>query len=135
MTDATETHSTTQAVDEVKKALVAEMVKALYESRLDDAQYELNEVIKLTQRGPEDPSILVFRTLIAIQRGQPTEALCYLNNLEGVDCEDLRALCMHCCGDPLWEGIAANLAENSPKPHVREAMNRLRGVGPVVDAT
>jgi hypothetical protein len=114
-------------VNDENVAVVTSMVQALCAGRLEEAEHKLAEVGEACGRSPDDENILVFRVLIAVQKGAALEALCYLNNLEHDPRPELRALCMNRLGDPLWQGLASELAESSPKPRVRDAMNVLLG--------
>jgi type III secretion protein HrpB1 len=89
------------------------MMLALRENQLDQASCELESLRVLTGRGPEDADILVFRVLIAIQRGQAREALQYLSELGEGSHPELRVLCLHSLQDPYWEGLAQEVADAS----------------------
>jgi hypothetical protein len=107
---------TAVAVDPVRE-VVAEtasaIMRALREDELDVASCELESLRSLVGRSSDDADILLFRVVIAIQRGQAREALLYLNDL-GEDCHPaLRVLCLYSLQDPYWEGLARELADSS----------------------
>jgi hypothetical protein len=118
---------TTMPVNPVRE-LVAEtasaMMQALHDNQLDAASRELESLRSLTGRSADDSDILLFRVVIAIQRGQAREALQCLNEL-GEDCHpELRVLCLYSLQDPYWEGLARELAESS-RPGVAAAMMKM----------
>ncbi|TKC87904.1 hypothetical protein FAZ69_16700 [Trinickia terrae] len=101
---------------------ISSILHALGDDNLDQAHAQIDNLIELTGLSPDHPDILVFRVLLYIQRGQAIDALHYLNELDEQHCPDLRVMCMYFLGDPFWEGLATELAENDPRPHVRESM-------------
>jgi len=106
------------------------MFDAINNHRLDEAEIWLERLRDLNQMSADHPDILAFRSLIAIQRGQATEALCHMNGLDDDHAPDVKVMCMFFAGDPLWEGLAADLAERSPDPTIRETMATLLGRQP-----
>jgi len=98
------------------------MMEAIVAEDLDLAERELESLVARTGRSMDDPDVLYFRVLIAIQRGQSLEALRYLTAEFGEDAHpDLRVLCLYSIQDPLWEGLAQQLSE-SGEPATRRAM-------------
>jgi predicted Zn-dependent protease len=100
------------------------MMQALRENQLDQASCELESLRALTGRGPDDADILVFRVLIAIQRGQAREALQYLSELGEGSHPELRVLCLHSLQDPYWEGLAHEVA-NGSESAAAQAMSQM----------
>jgi hypothetical protein len=98
------------------------MMQALQQNQLDVAACELEAVRSLTGRTADDPDILLFRVIIAIQRGQSREALQYLNELGEDSHPELRALCLYSLQDPYWEGLAREVAD-STEPVAAAAMS------------
>lgn len=107
-----------------------EVADAIREGRLDEAEVALEALHVLD---PATEELLVFPVLIAIQRGMVREALQYIYALGEDRCPELKALCLNLLGDPLWEGEARALVENSPHAHVRRAMQLLLGQVPQED--
>jgi hypothetical protein len=114
--------SSTQAPASEGRELASALLHAIGDDRLDDAQRRLEELQELNGLPETHPDVLRFRVLIAIQRGQAKDALHYLNGLDAQLCPELRVLCMFFMQDPLWQGLAAELAENSADPEVRQSM-------------
>jgi type III secretion protein HrpB1 len=122
-----------QAVDplrEQRTETISSMLHALGDEQLDQAQAHLDRLIELTGLAPDHPDIVLFNVIIQIQRGQGLDALRYLNGLDEQHCPDVKALCMYFLQDPLWESLATDLADNDPRPHVRESMALLIGRRP-----
>lgn len=98
------------------------MMEAIVAEDLDLAERELEALVARTGRSMDDPEVLYFRVLIAIQRGQSLEALQYLTTEFGEEAHpDLRVLCLYSIQDPLWEGLAQQLSETGD-PATRRAM-------------
>ena len=111
---------------EQKAEIASAMLHALGDDELDRAQRLLEDLQELNGLTQDHPDILVFRVIIAIQRGQALDALQYLNHLGEEQCPpELRALCLFFIEDPVWQGLATELAENSPNPEVRRSMAAL----------
>jgi type III secretion protein HrpB1 len=106
-------------------AMASALLHAIGDERFDEAEMWLERLRELNQVSPEHPDILMFRTLIAIQRGQAVDALRYLNSLGEDICPDVRVLCLYFAQDATWEGLATELAEHSPHAHIRESMSLL----------
>jgi len=102
--------------------MAASLLAAIGDNRLDEAETLLERLRELNKISLDHPDILLFRTLIAIQRGQAIDALCYMNSLPDDIAPEVKVVCMYFAKDPMWEGLAADLAENSPHAHVRESM-------------
>jgi len=107
-----------------------DVADAIRQGRLDEAEIALEALHVLD---PATEELLVFPIMIAIQRGMVREALQYIYTLDDDRCPELKALCLNLVGDPVWEGEARALAENSPHPHVRRAMQQLLGQVPNED--
>jgi len=111
---------------EQKAEIASAMLHALGDDELDRAQRLLEDLQELNGLTQDHPDILVFRVIIAIQRGQALDALQYLNQLGEGECPpELRALCLFFIEDPVWQGLATELVENSPNPEVRRSMAAL----------
>ena len=117
------------AVTAAGPRLASELLDALGDNRLDAAEACLDALQALNELDADHPDILVFRSLIAIQRGRAVEALCHMNNLGGDIAPDVNVLCMVYARDPMWEGLATELAENSPREDIRQSMSLLLGRG------
>lgn len=116
----------TEATSEQKTELASALLHALGDDELDRADMLLEELRDLNGLTDHHPDILLFHVLISIQRGQAMDALHYLNQLgEGHYPPHLRVLCLFFIQDPVWQGLAADLAENSPDPEVRLSMANL----------
>jgi type III secretion protein HrpB1 len=113
-------------------ALASAMLHAIGDNRLDEAEVWLENLRQLNDVGDDHRDVLMFRVLIAIQRGQAVDALCYLNGLDENHCPDLKALCMYFAQDPMWEGLATDLADNSPDEQIRHSMALLINRSPAV---
>jgi type III secretion protein HrpB1 len=114
------------ATYEQKAEIASAMLHALGDDELDRAQRLLEELREANGLSEDHPDILVFRVIIAIQRGQALDALQYLTQLGEEQCPPhLRALCLFFIEDPVWQGLATELAENSPDPEVRSSMASL----------
>ncbi|HEX8956727.1 MAG TPA: HrpB1 family type III secretion system apparatus protein [Burkholderiaceae bacterium] len=103
------------------------MMSALQANDLEGAACNLESLRVLTGRAPDDADVLLFRVLIAVQRGQAREALHYLNDL-GEEHPELRALCLYSLREPYWEGLARRVAEDpaaSQRPGAAYAMQRM----------
>jgi len=107
----------TGAADALKAALAAD--------KLDVAELHLQELAELAGRPTDDPDVLLFRVIIMIQRGQALGALQMLNELGADRCPELRVLCLFVLRDPYWVGLAQEIAEAPPRPHVGVAMRQL----------
>jgi type III secretion protein HrpB1 len=107
-------------------ALAIQLVDAITENRLDEAETLLDELNALQ---PDTTEYLVFPVLIAIQRGFIKEALQYLNTLGENTAPELRALCLNILGDPSWNYHARDCLE-SDDPSVRKAMRELLQMAP-----
>jgi hypothetical protein len=107
-------------------ALAIQLVDAITENRLDEAEILLDELNALQ---PDTTEYLVFPVLIAIQRGFIKEALQYLNTLGENTAPELRALCLNILGDPSWNYHARDCLE-SDDPSVRKAMRELLQMAP-----
>jgi len=108
-------------------AIAAAMMDALVEDNLDEAEVWLECLREMNQLSPDHPDILTFSSLIAIQRGQATEALCHFNSLPDDTAPDLKVMCMYFAQDPTWEGTAHELADHSADPEVRRSMSQFLG--------
>jgi hypothetical protein len=116
-----------QVIRKNGRALAAAMLDAIGDNKLDEAGIWLDKLKKLNDLTEEHPDILRFRTLIAIQRGKVDDALAHLNTLPHNLVPDMRVMCMLYSGDPEWEGLAKDLADNSPNAEVRSTMSVLLG--------
>ncbi len=112
-------------------AQAREVAHAIRQGRLDDAEARLEEMHAMD---PATEDLLVFPIMIAIQRGRVRDALRHLYTLDDDRCPELKALCLHLVGDPLWEGEARALVDSSPHAYVRRAMRQLLGQLPHEDA-
>lgn len=101
------------------------MLHAFQADDLDRAERELETLADTTGRGPDDPDVLFFRVVIAIQRGQAREALQYLGGLGEDAPPELRVLCLYSMQDPYWEGLAREVAETTTEESTRVAMTRM----------
>ena len=116
----------TDVTREQKTELASALLHALGDDELDRADMLLDELREVNGLTDHHPDILLFHVLISIQRGQAMDALHYLNQLgEGQYPPHLRVLCLFFIQDPVWQGLAAELAENSPDPEVRRSMTHL----------
>jgi type III secretion protein HrpB1 len=115
------------ALRQQRTETISSMLHALGDEQLDQAQAHLDRLIELTGLPPDHPDIVLFSVMIQIQRGQGLDALRYLNSLDEQHCPDVKALCLYFLQDPLWESLATDLADNDPRPHVRESMALLIG--------
>lgn len=119
-------HTHADVASEQKTELASALLHALGDDELDRADMLLDELRELNGLTDHHPDILLFHVLISIQRGQAMDALHYLNQLgEGNYPPHLRVLCLFFIQDPVWQGLAADLAENSPDPEVRLSMANL----------
>lgn len=115
-----------EVTSEHKTELASALLHALGDDELDRADMLLEELRDANGFTDHHPDILLFHVLISIQRGQAMDALHYLNQLgEGQYPPHLRVLCLFFIQDPVWQGLAADLAENSPDPEVRLSMSNL----------
>lgn len=115
-----------EVTSEHKTELASALLHALGDDELDRADMLLEELRDVNGFSDHHPDILLFHVLISIQRGQAMDALHYLNQLgEGQYPPHLRVLCLFFIQDPVWQGLAADLAENSPDPEVRLSMSNL----------
>ncbi|WP_175865932.1 HrpB1 family type III secretion system apparatus protein [Burkholderia cepacia] len=107
---------------------VAQLGRTLIDSimggRLDDAEVLLE---RLCSAHPAARSLLIFPVAIAIRRGRPQDALHLVNGLHEDERPDLKALCLHALGDPLWHGYAVE-HQDSLDPDIRKAMRGLLGI-------
>ncbi|MBP0633614.1 MULTISPECIES: HrpB1 family type III secretion system apparatus protein [unclassified Cupriavidus] len=115
----------TDALRQHRTEVISAILHALGDNELDEAQAQIENLIELTKLPSDHPDILVFRVLVYIQRGEALNALHYLNGLDQQHCPDLRTLCLYFLEDPLWEGLATELAESDPRPHIRTSMGLL----------
>jgi len=111
----------TQSVAEAVCSSYTAMMNAIGDDMLDAADGHLDELTILSGRHPEHPDVMLFRTIIAIQRGCATEALQALNSIGEDFCLELRVLCLYSIQDPLWQGLAQDL-QNSADTRVAVAM-------------
>ena len=111
-----ETHHATDAA-----SMSQIVVDCIVENRLDEAEALLQ---KLNEAYPETRSQLVFPVMIAIQRGNATEAWQLVNGLPDDQCPELKALCLRRMKDPSWYGYAESCVDH-PDPNVRKAMRNL----------
>jgi hypothetical protein len=109
--------------------LASDLIEALRDARLDEAEQLLDELNRLA---PDTEEFLVFPVLIAIQRGFITEALQYLNSLGEDTAPELRALCLNILGDPTWHSHAQRCLD-SDDAYVRKAMRELLQMAPEED--
>ena len=107
--------------------LASQLLVALGDNHLDAAEACLDALQALRHLDADHPDLLVFRSLIAIQRGQAVDALCRMNNLGDDVAPDVKVLCMVYARDPMWEGLANELADNSPREEIRRSMSLLLG--------
>jgi hypothetical protein len=105
--------------------MASALLHAIGDEQLDEAEIWLERLRELNRVSQDHPDILMFRVLIAIQRGQSVDALRYINSLHEDTCPDVRALCLFFAQDPTWEGLATELAAHSPHQHIRESMAQL----------
>lgn len=115
------------AHDATGPRLASALLVALGDNQLDTAEACVDALQALHQLDADHPDLLVFRSLIAIQRGQAVDALCHMNNLGDDVAPDVKVLCMVYARDPMWEGLANELAESSPREDVRRSMSLLLG--------
>jgi len=113
--------------DEALAADAAAMAEAIRDGRLDEAEAMLESLRPLVE---EPAQLLVFSVVIAIQRGQPIEALRLLDGQDPRHAAPLQAMLLQLLGDPSWEGPAREAMEASPDAHVRLAMRQLCGLPP-----
>jgi hypothetical protein len=111
----------TQSVAEEICCSYTAMMDAIGDNMLDAADGHLDKLMILSGRHAEHPDVMLFRTIIAIQRGCAIEALQALNSIGEDFCPELRTLCLYSIQDPLWEGLAQDL-QNSADTRVAEAM-------------
>jgi type III secretion protein HrpB1 len=116
--DATETLHTTDAASMGKA-----VVDSIRDNRLDEAETLLQQ---LNDTYPHTRNLLVFPVMIAIQRGQATEAWQLVNGLPDDQSPELKALCLRLLKDPSWHGYAEASVDH-PDPYVRKAMRNLLG--------
>ncbi|MBN3806309.1 hypothetical protein GXB81_25100 [Paraburkholderia sp. Ac-20336] len=117
-----------EAIDEARErriSLTLGMLHALGDDELDKAQACLETLAQENRVSMEQEDVVVFRVLIAIQRGWALNALHLLNEFDEDFRPDLRVLCLFFLQDPNWKGRAADLVENSPHEHIRCAMTHL----------
>jgi len=107
---------------------VAQLGRALIDSimgdRLGDAEVMLE---RLCSAHPAAKSLLIFPVAIAIRQGRPQDALHLVNGLREDERPDLKALCLHALGDPLWHSYAVE-HQDSPDPDIRKVMRGLLGI-------
>jgi len=114
-------------LSESPAALAQRMTQALEENRTDEAEIILNEIAEFMNLPPDDEDTQAFRIMLTIQRGRPMDALVALNNLGDQRLPELRALCLQRIGDPLWEGVANSVLQDTSNEQVRLAMRQLLG--------
>lgn len=116
-----------QAVDTLHTTGAAAManavVVAIRENHLDDADALLEQ---LYDAHPDARDQLALPVMIAIQRGQATEAWQLVNGLPDAQHPELKALCLRLLKDPSWYGYA-EAALDHPDPYVQKAMRNLLG--------
>ncbi len=117
-----------EVIDEARErriALTLGMLHALGDDELDKAQDCLETLAQENGVSMEQEDIVVFRVLIAIQRGWALSGLHLLNEFDEDFRPDLRVLCLFFLQDPQWKGMAEHLKEHSPHEKVRLAMTHL----------
>ena len=116
--------------EEVYCAYMA-MMDAIGDDMLDTADGHLEELMILSGRDAEHPDIMLYRTIIAIQRGCAIEALQALNGIGEDFCPELRVLCLYSIQDPLWEALARDLqysADARVAAAMRDMLDRYHAV-------
>jgi hypothetical protein len=106
-----------------KAEMAQAVVDAIRENRLDDADTLLEQ---LYAAYPDAREQLVLPVMIAIQRGQLTDAWQLVNGLPDGQQPELKALCLRLLKDPSWYGYA-EAALDSPDVYVQKAMRNLLG--------
>jgi len=109
-----------QTQDDIAQ-LAGAMIDAIGANELDRAEALWFQLRDLPHAAP---AALAAGAFIYILRGQPQDALHYLNTLPDDCCPDLKALCTYLTGDPIWHSQATALEESSD-PLVRSAMRHL----------
>lgn len=104
-------------------ALAQAIVDCIDSMQLDEAEALLE---RMHVAYPATREILIFEVTIALVRGRPNDAWQVVNGLPDESCPELKALCLRMLDDPSWHGYAV-AHEDSPNPHVREAMRHLLG--------
>jgi type III secretion protein HrpB1 len=108
-------------VDESTQIAV-EMKAAMAAGQFDLARSLWARLGEMVPALRDDPTLPV---LAALGEGRANDALHLVNALPDDEWPQLRAMCMHACGDSQWERYA-QAAEQSDDPFVRDAMKRLR---------
>ena len=106
------------------RVLARAMLEALAQAETDDAERLYSQLCEIEPRATD---LKIYPTLIAIQRGQVLDVYRELKDSGEEHYPELQALCLHCLGDPTWEGLAQQAEANSEDPHVRQAMRQLLG--------
>ncbi len=105
-------------------ALVQRLIASIRSNALDEAEALYTQLCEVRPAAAQD--MLVFPTVIAIQRGRTLDALRYLNSLPEDRCPELKAICLRLLGDPTWHSYAETQVD-APDPYVRKAMRQLLG--------
>ncbi|WP_193102692.1 HrpB1 family type III secretion system apparatus protein [Burkholderia sp. Z1] len=107
---------------------VAQLGRAVIDSIMGDRFDEAEGLLeRLCVARPAARSLLIFPVAIAIRRGRPQDALHLVNGLHEDERPDLKALCLHALGDPLWHSYAVE-HQDSPDPDTRKVMRGLLGI-------
>jgi type III secretion protein HrpB1 len=104
-------------------AFAQAIVECTKTNQLDEAEALLE---RMHDAYPATREVLVFEVTIALMRGRPHDAWQIVNGLPDESCPELKALCLRMLDDPSWYSYAV-AHEDSPNPHVREAMRHLLG--------
>jgi len=113
------------AARERRVSLTLGLLHAFGDDDLDKAQECLDTFAQENGLSQEQEDVVVFRVMIAIQRGRALDALHLMNDFGEDFHPELRALSLFFLRDPLWRGLATELAENSPHENVRVGMTNL----------
>ncbi|MEK6420325.1 MAG: HrpB1 family type III secretion system apparatus protein [Burkholderia gladioli] len=117
-----------EVIDEARErriSLTLGMLHALGDDELDKAQHCLETFAQENRVSMEQEDVVVFRVLIAIQRGWALNALHLLNEFDENFRPDLRVLCLFFLQDPQWKGMAEHLKAHSPDENIRRSMGHL----------
>ena len=109
--------------DEVSR-LGRALIDSIMQDRFDEAESLLE---RLCAAHPDARSLLIFPVAIALRRGRPQDALHLVNGLHENERPDLKALCLHALGDPLWHGYALE-HQDSDDPDIRKTMRGLLAI-------
>jgi len=116
---------TTESIRENGRAIGAALQGALDADDCEKAQLLLEELCELHQLSPVHPDVLMVKAMISIRGGRATDALCDINSLPDDVAPEVKVFCMYFAHDPMWEGLARELSENSPDEEIRQSMTEL----------